>query len=187
MTTFANTLSVIFISGKCNITRKLNKIYKTNNQRSFYHYRQHHIFKTWVKVQSVIFLLCFYALTLFFKKRLSSFQFDYILKSSSGSVRFDSIFQKSVRVRFGSTPFFKNRFEFGSDRLEPNRTVIVRFGSVRFRSLLQTSQVDVYGLRRRSFTAIYDAVYDRTSPYISVLHGSVLRPYISVTVYGELR
>ena len=49
------------------------------------------------------------------------------------------------------------------------------------------SQVDGYGLRRRSFTAIYDAVYDRTSPYISVLHGSVLRPYISVTVYGELR
>ena len=56
-----------------------------------------------------------------------------------------------IRVRFGSTELSKSRFGFGSVRfifqnvrsgfgsvrLEPNRTVLVRFGSVRFRSLIR--------------------------------------------------
>ena len=39
------------------------------------------------------------------------------LESSSGSVRFDCISKRSVRVRFGSTVFSKNQFGFGSVRL----------------------------------------------------------------------
>ncbi len=61
---------------------------------------------------------------------------------SSGSVRFDFIFGEPVRVRFGSTVFLKIRFEFGSVRFEPNRTVIIRLGSVRFRSLLGDSLIN---------------------------------------------
>ncbi len=56
----------------------------------------------------------------------------FFLKAGSSSVRFDFIFEKPVRVRFGSIEFSKNRFEFGSDRHKPNRTVSVRFGSVRY-------------------------------------------------------
>ena len=48
-------------------------------------------------------------------------------RNGSGSVRFDCVFKKTVQVRFGSTAFSKKWFEFGSDRLEPNRTVSVRF------------------------------------------------------------
>ena len=58
------------------------------------------------------------------------------LESSSGSVRFGFIFGEPIRVRFGSSAFLKIRFEFGSVRFEPNRTVIIRLGSVRFRSLV---------------------------------------------------
>ena len=39
------------------------------------------------------------------------------LESSSGSVRFDCISKRSVRVRFGSTVFSKNQFGFGSVRV----------------------------------------------------------------------
>ena len=39
---------------------------------------------------------------------------DLFKKTDSGSVRFDSYFKNPVRVRFGSTPISKNRFEFGS-------------------------------------------------------------------------
>ena len=38
----------------------------------------------------------------------------FFLKAGSSSVRFECIFKKSVRVRFGSSTFPKNRFEFGS-------------------------------------------------------------------------
>jgi len=37
--------------------------------------------------------------------------------TNTSSVRFDIIFQQTVRVRLGSTAFLKKRLEFGSDRL----------------------------------------------------------------------
>jgi hypothetical protein len=49
--------------------------------------------------------------------------------AGSGLVRFDSVFSKSARVRIDSTLFFKSPFEFGSARLEPNRTSSTQFGS----------------------------------------------------------
>jgi hypothetical protein len=61
-------------------------------------------------------------------KRTALLRFEFgsvrlvILKVGSGSVRFDRVFKKSIRVRFGSTAFSKWRFGFGSDRFEPNRT-----------------------------------------------------------------
>jgi len=48
----------------------------------------------------------------------------FFLKAGLSSVRFDFIFEKPVRVRFGSSEFSKSRFEFGS---------------VRFRSLIPSN------------------------------------------------
>jgi hypothetical protein len=70
--------------------------------------------------------------------------FTHFLKISS--IQFDFNFEKLVRVQFASTSLLKNRFGFGSVRLnfqkvgsssvriDSNRTVLVRFGSVRFRA-----------------------------------------------------
>jgi hypothetical protein len=52
-------------------------------------------------------------------------------------------------------------------------------------SLTKTpSQVDHYELCIRLFTTVYGVVYDRI---FSVLHGPVLRSYVSVTVYEDIR
>ncbi len=58
--------------------------------------------------------------------------------SGSSSVRFDFIFEKPVRVRFGSTDFSKSRFKFGSVRFRSLLLIfthflkLVRFGSTEF-------------------------------------------------------
>ena len=50
--------------------------------------------------------------------------------TDSGSARFDRVFQKPVRVRFGSTEFSKSLFGFGSVRFDSafKISVRVRFG-----------------------------------------------------------
>ena len=51
--------------------------------------------------------------------------------TSSGSARFDRVFQKPVRVRFGSTEFSKSLFGFGSVRVSFQN---IGSSSVRFES-----------------------------------------------------
>ena len=55
------------------------------------------------------------------------------------------------------------------------------------RNHLKSSQVERYGLRKPSFTTVYHRLHTTYAPYTTVLHGFVLRSYISVTVYGEIQ
>jgi hypothetical protein len=51
-------------------------------------------------------------------------------------------------------------------------------------NFLLSSQVDRYGLRIRSFTAVYDAVYDRISPYYMIQYYGRISPWPYTEKYG---
>ena len=72
------------------------------------------------------------------------------LESSSGSVRFDCISKRSVRVRFGSTAFPKDMFGFGSVRLHFQK---ICSGSVRFECISKTSVRIRFGSTQLRFSA----------------------------------
>ena len=86
----------------------------------------------------------FGSLRLYFKSKIESdrtWTMSYNIKHGSSSVRFDCILKAAVRIRFGSvrvlfgsTALWKQRFEFGSVRSDRTlKTAIrVRFGSTLF-------------------------------------------------------
>ncbi len=78
-------------------------------------------------------------------------------------------------------------------RLESYERAIYGLVYVQIESLLSprsTVTDSVYG-RKRSYTVSYTTVYMpytlRIRPYFAVLHVTVLRSYMSVIVYGEIR
>ncbi len=102
----------------------------------------------------------------------------------SASVETSSIFltdtPKQIKDKVSRTYYQHSLFTFDFRQILMHTVVVV-----------QLSQVDRYGLRIRSFTTPYTTVYMlftlRIRPYFAVLHDPVLRSYISVAVYGEIR
>jgi hypothetical protein len=70
-------------------------------------------------------------------------------------------------------------------------SIIPLFGSMINHQLPRSTYTDSVYDRLRPYTIPYTVVYMvytlRIRPYFSVLHGSVLRAYLSVPIYGEIR